>query len=147
MRVLTDYSYWDNVGGEALEAALDSAAHHARFIVRYLYPKCVSQILLTSSHILQICGSISSYNTREPYGVKSLQQLVWRQVHMYGFQMSQLAPKHAEAFYREFPARIARGEIRHKEHVVHGFENAAQAIAGVQKGTNFGKCVVVVAEE
>ena len=65
---------------------------------------------------------------------------------MYGFMMSRLAPKYADEFYSTFPARIASGEIKHKEHVVRGFENAAQAIVDVLQGKNFGKCIVIVAE-
>ena len=94
-----------------------------------------------------MCGSISSYNTQTPYGVKNLQLIIWREVQIYGFMMSRLAPKHADEFYRTFPARVASGEIKHKEHVVRGFENTAQAIVDVLQGKNFGKCVVIVAEE
>ena len=45
------------------------------------------------------------------------------------------------------PPRVASGEIKYKEHVVRGLENAGQAILDVQMGRNFGKSVVVVADE
>ena len=45
------------------------------------------------------------------------------------------------------PARVARGAVRYREHTVRGLEHAGQAILDVQMGRNFGKSVVVVAEE
>ncbi|KAI0788267.1 NAD(P)-binding protein [Fomes fomentarius] len=118
--------YWDNVGGESLEAALEYAAQKAHFI---------------------ICGSISNYNTSEPYNVKNLQQLVWREITFHGFLTGSLMPKYADEFFRTFPARVASGEIKYKEHRVEGLENAGHAIVDVLSGKNYGKMVVVVTEE
>ncbi|PIL25993.1 hypothetical protein GSI_11747 [Ganoderma sinense ZZ0214-1] len=118
--------YWDNVGGESLEAALEFAAPKSHFI---------------------ICGNISGYNTGEPYNVKNLQQLVWREITFHGFLVDSLMPKYREEFLRTFPIRVASGEIKYKEHVVHGLENAGQALLDVMKGGNFGKSVVIVADE
>ncbi|KAH9918913.1 NAD(P)-binding protein [Epithele typhae] len=118
--------YWDNVGGETLEAALEQAATHARVIV---------------------CGSISTYNTAEPYNVKNLQLLLWKEIHMYGFLVGTLEPKYQEAFYREMPAKYAKGEVKYKEHFVRGLEKGPEAIVEVHEGKNFGKSVLVVAEE
>ena len=95
----------------------------------------------------QICGSISNYNTSEPYNVKNLQNLVWREITFHGFLIASLMPKYAPEFFRTFPARVASGEIKYKEHRVEGLENAGQAVVDVLKGKNFGKMVVVVAEE
>ena len=66
---------------------------------------------------------------------------------MYGFLVGSLAPKHADDFLRTMPARVARGEIKYREHVVRGLENGAQAIVDVHLGKNFGKSVLVVADE
>ncbi|KAI0706447.1 NAD(P)-binding protein [Earliella scabrosa] len=118
--------YWDNVGGESLEAALEYSAQKAHFI---------------------ICGSISNYNTKEPYNVKNLQLLLWREVTFHGFLVFSLEPKYADEFFRTFPARVASGEIKYREHLVQGLDNAGQAILDVQSGKNTGKMVVVVAEE
>ena len=95
----------------------------------------------------QVCGNISAYNTKEPYGVKNLQLLLWREISLHGFLFESQRAKHAAAFFRTMPALVAGGEIRYKEHVVRGLENAGQAILDVQMGKNFGKSVVVVAEE
>ena len=90
---------------------------------------------------------ISSYNTKEPYNVKNLQQLVWREITFNGFLAATLMPKYDDEFYATMPARVAKGEIKYKEHHVKGLENAAQALVDVLKGDNFGKSVVVVSEE
>ncbi|KAI1792111.1 NAD(P)-binding protein [Ganoderma leucocontextum] len=118
--------YWDNVGGETLEAAIDFSARHTRVIV---------------------CGNISAYNTTEPYGVKNLQLLLWREITLHGFLFISLEPKYLEEFFKTIPKRIASGEIKYKEHIVRGLENAGQAILDVQMGKNLGKSVVVVADE
>ncbi|KAI0692468.1 NAD(P)-binding protein [Cerioporus squamosus] len=118
--------YWDNVGGESLEAALEFAAQKAIFI---------------------ICGMISSYNTKEPYNVKNLQQLVWREITFNGFLIGSLIPKYDDEFYATMPGRVAKGEIKYKEHLVEGLENTGQAMLDVLHGNNFGKSVIVVAEE
>ncbi|KAI0711845.1 NAD(P)-binding protein [Cerioporus squamosus] len=118
--------YWDNVGGESLEAALEFAAQKAHFV---------------------ICGMISNYNTSEPYNVKNLQQLVWREITFHGFLFLSLMPKYIEDFYRTFPPRVASGELKYKDDVVRGLENAGKALVDVLSGKNFGKCSVVVADE
>ena len=95
----------------------------------------------------QICGMISSYNTKEPYNVKNLQQLVWREITFNGFLNTSLAPKYDDEFYKSMPARVASGEIKYKEHLVKGLEKTGQALLDVLSGDNFGKSAVVVSEE
>ncbi|KAI0332231.1 NAD-P-binding protein [Cubamyces sp. BRFM 1775] len=118
--------YWDNVGGETLEAAIDHAARHARFIE---------------------CGMISQYNTTNPYPVKNLLQIVGKELSLNGFIVGTLRPKYEADFYATFPARVARGEIRYKEDRVRGLERAGDAIVAVQSGKNFGKSVLILADE
>ena len=96
---------------------------------------------------LQICGCISSYNTAEPYNVKNLQLLLWKEIHMYGFLVFSLARKYGDEFFRTFPARVASGEIKFKEHVERGLEHGPQAIVDVHLGKNFGKSVLVISDE
>ena len=95
----------------------------------------------------QICGSISNYSTSEPYNVKNLQNILWREVTLHGFLTGSLMHKYAEDFHRTFPARVASGEIKYLEQRVHGLENAGEAILAVQRGDNFGKMILVVGEE
>ncbi|KAF8554168.1 NAD(P)-binding protein [Imleria badia] len=110
--------YWDNVGGETLEAALATAAKNARFIE---------------------CGMISGYNTK-PYPVMERDQAL-------RFSVTSMLPKYKDAFYVEVPALIASGELKLKEDISQGLESVGQAILAVQKGTNMGKSVIVVADQ
>jgi len=117
--------YWDNVGGEVLEAAIDASNNFGRIIN---------------------CGSISRYNTSEPYGVKNLGLLVSKRITMQGFVVLDHFKDLLGEFYEVFPEKIASGEIKHREHVYRGLEEAGQAIFDVQKGNNTAKAVVVLAD-
>jgi len=118
--------YWDNVGGETFEAAIDAAAVGARFIE---------------------CGMISGYNGSAPYPVKNLRLIVGKELQISGFIVHNLHYKYLEAFYREVPSMVARGEIKYLEDITQGLENAGEAILDVQTGKNKGKSVILVAEE
>ena len=41
------------------------------------------------------------------------------------------------------PAQVARGDVKYKEHIVRGLENAPQAIVDLRLGNNFGMSVLV----
>ncbi len=90
---------------------------------------------------------ISAYNTKTPYGVANLINIISQEIHIHGFVVSSLRSKYVEEFYSHFVPRVASGDIKYKEYLVRGLENAGEAILDVQSGKNFGKCVVVVAEE
>ncbi|KIJ20091.1 hypothetical protein PAXINDRAFT_107808 [Paxillus involutus ATCC 200175] len=117
--------YWDHVGGETLEAALEAAAKGARFIE---------------------CGMISAYNT-EPYPVTNLMNIVAKEIKISGFIVSTILPKYKDAFYAEVLALIASNELKLKEDARRGLEGVGDAILAVQKGTNTGKCVIVVSDQ
>jgi NADPH-dependent curcumin reductase CurA len=117
--------YWDNVGGETLEAALAAAAMNARFIE---------------------CGMISGYNSK-PYPVMNLMNIVTKGIKVYGFIVASILPKYKDTFYAEVPARIASGELKLKEDLAKGLESVGEAILAVLKGTNTGKSVIVVADQ
>ncbi|KZT03633.1 NAD(P)-binding protein [Laetiporus sulphureus 93-53] len=118
--------YWDNVGGETLEAALEAAAVGARFIE---------------------CGMISTYNGGEPYCVKNLVNIVGKQLRISGFIVDNLHEKWLADFYKEIPPKVASGEFKHKEDISKGLGSAGQAILDVLTGKNKGKKVILVAEE
>lgn len=118
--------YWDNVGGQTLEAAIEAAAVDARLIE---------------------CGMISSYNGGEPYHIKNLVFIVRKQLKLLGFLVMKLQHKYDEAFFQEIPLKVSRGEIKYKEDVTIGLEKAGHAILDVQSGVNNGKSVVLVAQE
>ena len=90
---------------------------------------------------------ISGYNSSTSYHVKNLFKIMSSELSLHGFLVSSLRAKYVDAFYAEFPARVARGEIRYKEYVVRGLAQAGQAIVDVQSGKNFGKCVLLVADD
>lgn len=63
-----------------------------------------------------------------------------------GFIVGQFEAEYSEAFYNEIPGRIARGEIKYVEYVKHGLKSAGQTLVDVLKGDNFGKAVLIVAD-
>ncbi|KDR83259.1 hypothetical protein GALMADRAFT_239127 [Galerina marginata CBS 339.88] len=116
--------YWDNVGGETLEAALDAANTGGRFIE---------------------CGMISGYNTGGA-PVKNLFQVIGKSLSIFGFIIFRLYPKYNDEFFKVLPPLIASGEIKHKEHVYNGLDKVGEVILAVQKGTNTAKAIVHVAD-
>ncbi|KAJ7777710.1 alcohol dehydrogenase [Mycena maculata] len=117
--------YWDNVGGEVLEAAIEFANIHARFLE---------------------CGQISGYNTGHQ-GPKNFNLIVGKSLHVHGILVTRLIPKYGAEFYATVPPQLASGEIKYTEEVTRGLEAVGDVILGVQKGTNKAKAVIVVADE
>jgi len=118
--------YWDNVGAETLDAAIDACTLRSRIIM---------------------CGYISEYNNAgEKYGVKNLDQMFHKRIIMKGF----LAPDHMEAFmgrfFTEIPPLVAQGKIKSNEVIIRGLENAEEAFVRMFHGDNIGKMVVLVAD-
>ncbi len=117
--------YFDNVGGEILDAVLANIAMHARIIV---------------------CGAISQYNAMErPKGIANTSMLIMRRGRMQGFIVFDFASRYAEA-QLELAAMVMDGTIKHKEHLVHGLEHAPDALNLLFTGGNHGKTLVVVDE-
>jgi NADPH-dependent curcumin reductase CurA len=111
--------YFDNVGGEHLEAAIWHMADFGR---------------------LALCGAISGYNDPVP-GPRNMFMAVTKRLTMRGFIVSD----HREAaseFYRQVPAWVADGSIRYRETVVDGLDQAVDAFLGLHKGENTGKMLV-----
>ncbi|KAF8996527.1 alcohol dehydrogenase [Cyathus striatus] len=117
--------YWDNVGGETLDAALEFSKLGGRFIE---------------------CGMISGYNTGGTV-TKNLFHVVAKSLSIYGFIVSRLYEKYETQFYEEVPQLLAEGKLKYSEHVWEGLDKAGEAILAVQKGTNKAKAVVKVAQE
>ncbi|KAL0961263.1 hypothetical protein HGRIS_006226 [Hohenbuehelia grisea] len=117
--------YWDNVGGQTLQDAIEAANTHARFIE---------------------CGMISDYNTTEKYAVKNLLNVIAKRLSINGFLVFDLLPKYGDEFYQTVPAMIARGEIKFLEDKKQGLDKVGEAIYEVQSGKNHGKSVIVVAD-
>lgn len=115
--------YFDNVGGEHLEAALAVIKPFGR---------------------IALCGAIAQYNSTEaPAAPRNLAVAIGKQLTMRGFLVGSyrhLAP--------EFASRMAQwlrsGAVRFDETVVEGLENAPQAFIDMLRGANTGKMVVKV---
>ncbi|KAJ6514161.1 alcohol dehydrogenase [Mycena vulgaris] len=116
--------YWDNVGGEVLDAALEYAAVYARFIE---------------------CGNISGYNTGYQ-GVKNINLTYAKSLTISGLAVFRLT-KYEEEFYATVPQALANGEIKYSEDVSYGLDKVGDVLLAVQTGANKAKAVVVVAEE
>jgi NADPH-dependent curcumin reductase CurA len=116
--------YFDNVGGEHLEAALAAARPFARFA---------------------LCGAISMYNATElPPGPRNLVQMVGKQLRMEGFIVSTHWDMMAD-YHRELAAWVKAGKVTWRETVKDGIENAPDAFVGLFKGENLGKMLVKLA--
>jgi hypothetical protein len=110
--------YFDNVGGEHLEAALAAANPFARFA---------------------LCGMISQYNTAElPPGPRNIMFAVGKSIRLEGFNISPRLDLMPE-FRKQMSAWIHEGKVMWKETVAHGVENAPLAFIKLFKGENFGK--------
>jgi len=117
--------FWDNVGGETLEAALESAKLGARFIE---------------------CGMIAGYNSGGA-PIKNLFHVISKSITISGFIVGRLEANWGQKFREQIPAKVASGEIKHREHVYEGLDQVPQAIYDVQTGKNTAKAIVRVAKD
>ncbi|WP_084252665.1 NADP-dependent oxidoreductase [Devriesea agamarum] len=113
--------YFDNVGGEHLEAAISSLRLDGR---------------------VAMCGAISQYNSTEPPAApRNLAQAIGKRLTLRGFIVSKYADLREE-FHRVIVPHVADGSIRWNETVREGIENAPQAFIDLLDGANTGKMVV-----
>jgi NADPH-dependent curcumin reductase CurA len=116
--------YFDNVGGETLEAALSALRLHGRIIA---------------------CGSISRYNDEAPRpGPSNLFTFITKRLTMKGFIVTDWLDRQAE-FEAEVGGYYGAGKVKHKETVVKGIDHAVDAFLGLFHGQNIGKMVVALA--
>jgi len=114
--------YFENVGGEILDAALARMNAFSR---------------------IAVCGLISQYNATEPYGVKNFQSILTNRIKVQGFIVSDRMELWAKAL-PELIGWVAGGRIKYRESVAQGLENAPKAFIGLLKGENFGKQLVKI---
>jgi NADPH-dependent curcumin reductase CurA len=116
--------YFDNVGGDHLEAALAVANVHAR---------------------MAICGMISLYNSTEPTAApRNLAEMIKKRITLRGM----LVRDHfhlQEQFVSEVGGWLRDGKLRYQETVVEGLANAPEAFLGMLRGENTGKMLVKIA--
>jgi NADPH-dependent curcumin reductase CurA len=117
--------YWENVGGEILDAVLLNLAEGARIV---------------------FCGWIATYNDVEKRpGPRNLWQLLAKSARMEGFVVKSYVPRFAEGVM-QLAQWMAEGRIHHREHVVDGLENALDAFHMLFDGRNTGKLIVHIAD-
>ncbi|TLS46556.1 NADP-dependent oxidoreductase [Streptomyces montanus] len=113
--------YFDNVGGDHLEAAIGRLNRGGR---------------------IAVCGMISVYNNTEPApGPKNLARLIQTRGRIEGFLVSDHYDLQPE-FVREVGPWVGSGELKYRETVVEGIENNLEAFLGVLRGDNTGKMIV-----
>jgi NADPH-dependent curcumin reductase CurA len=117
--------YFDNVGGDILEAVLDHIAQRARVV---------------------LCGGISGYNeATPPPGPRNLMNLVVQRARMEGFIILDYVTRFGEAGPKLIEW-VRSGAITHQEDVQRGLENAPRTLLRLFTGANTGKQLLQVAE-
>ena len=112
--------YFENVGGEILDAVLRRTNPFSR---------------------IAVCGLISQYNATEPYGVKTFQAILVNRIKVQGFIVSDRLNLWPQAL-KDLADWVASGKLKYRETVAQGLENAPKAFIGLLKGQNFGKQLV-----
>jgi hypothetical protein len=116
--------YFDNVGGEILEAVLANLAMRARIV---------------------LCGAISQYNAEgERRGPANYAMLIARRARMQGFLILDYGARFAEG-QAELGRWVAEGKVKGAQHVVEGLEHTPDALNLLFTGGNTGKVIVKVA--
>jgi len=118
--------YFDNVGGEHLEAAISS---------------------LNPQGHAAICGMISAYNATEAQPApRNLAQIIGKQLTLRGFLVTPHYDLYS-TFVQEIGGYLASGEMKFDETVVDGIDAAPDAFMGLLAGQNTGKMIVKLAQE
>ncbi len=114
--------YFDNVGGDHLDAALAHGNLHARFA---------------------ICGMIDVYNSAKPTELRYLARLIGMRMRIQGFIVSDYMDRAGE-FYRDMGGWLKDGKLKRNETVFDGLESTPDAFLGLFSGGNTGKMLVRV---
>ncbi|KAG0305129.1 hypothetical protein BGZ97_001228 [Linnemannia gamsii] len=117
--------YYDNVGGEHLEAALELLKRHGRVVVS---------------------GMIDDYNRPVPYHIKNLVLIFQKRIKIEGFLCLDFEKEIWPSFTEDVTKWLMDGDIVCKEEIIEGLENAPNAFAANMKGKNLGKGVVKIAD-
>jgi NADPH-dependent curcumin reductase len=115
--------YFDNVGGEILDLALERMNLYGRVVV---------------------CGHVSDYNATEPYRVRNWRALLVNRLKVQGMIILDWKARYGEAL-EALAGYYAAGKLKTRESVVEGLANAPQGLISLLKGGNFGKQLVKLA--
>jgi NADPH-dependent curcumin reductase CurA len=117
--------YFDNVGGDILDAVLTRLARGARIV---------------------ICGAVSQYNAEGPFrGPGNYMALLVDRARMQGFVVFDYADRYLEAAM-EMAEWMAAGSLKTKEDIVEGLETFPETLLKLFKGENLGKLIIKVAD-
>ncbi|MFJ7885007.1 NADP-dependent oxidoreductase [Pseudomonas sp. NPDC096917] len=115
--------YFDNVGGDILDAVLSRLNYKARVI---------------------ICGAISQYNNKEAVkGPTNYLSLLVNRARMEGFVVMDYADRYVAAG-QEMASWLAKGQLTSKEDIVEGLETFPESLLKLFSGENFGKLILKV---
>ena len=118
--------FFDNVGGEFFEAALELANQNARIIA---------------------CGMIAGYNDGFPQGIRNMFHIIGKRITVRGFIVYDLYPKYAEEFKKVVVDAVVKGKIKYRTDVSEvGIEHAVPTFRNMMNGKNFGKAIIKVSE-
>ncbi|KAG0017296.1 hypothetical protein BGZ82_000804 [Podila clonocystis] len=117
--------YFDCVGGQTLEAALDHLNNFGRIIA---------------------CGMIAQYNTCEPYGIKNLMNVIGKSLTIHGFISSNYHAEYFANFFKDVREKLLKKQIVYRVDEAQGIGSAPEAFVGMLGGKNFGKAVVHIAD-
>ncbi|KIF74315.1 NADP-dependent oxidoreductase [Streptomyces sp. 150FB] len=113
--------YFDNVGGDHLEAALSSFNLHGR---------------------ATLCGMIAQYNSTEPTPApRNLALAIGKRLRLQGMLVLDHADLRSQ-FTEDVSGWLASGALKYDETVVEGMENGFDAFLGMLRGENTGKMIV-----
>ncbi|MBZ5532205.1 MAG: NADP-dependent oxidoreductase [Acidobacteriia bacterium] len=117
--------YFDNVGGEILDAVLGHLARGARVV---------------------ICGAISQYNsTTGIQGPANYLSLLVNSARMEGFVVFNYAARYGEGI-KEMAGWMAAGKLKSREDIVEGFATFPETLLKLFRGENLGKLMIKVAD-
>ncbi len=114
--------FFDNVGGESLDAALANLARGARVV---------------------ICGAISQYNNASPYGPKNYMKIVTARGYITGIIVFDYFNQY-QRFLNDMSVWNKAGKLSTKEDIHEGLENFAETLLKLYTGENFGKLLLKV---
>ncbi len=115
--------YFDNVGGDILDAVLSQLNFKARVI---------------------ICGAISQYNNKEAVkGPANYLSLLVNRARMEGFIVMDYADRYVAAG-QEMAGWLAKGQLKSREHIVEGLETFPETLMKLFSGENNGKLLLKV---
>ncbi|KUL86764.1 hypothetical protein ZTR_04819 [Talaromyces verruculosus] len=121
--------YYENVGGEQLEAAIECMNVFGRIVAS---------------------GMVSQYNLAidDRYPIKNIIQMVPKRIRFQGFLVNDpdFGPKYIKERDERVPQWLVEGSIKTKEHIDEGIDSAGTAFVNMLEGKNFGKAIIHVAD-